>query len=923
MTSRPSPSRPSPIAVVGVSTLFPGSLETTGYWRDILAGTDRITDVPPGHWLIEDYYDPDPKAPDKTYARRGAFLPEVAFDPMAWGIPPSTVPATDTCQLLALIVAQRVLEDAARGQFKYEDRERMSVILGVTSAQELLGSMNSRLQRPVWTKALRDMGLPEDEVQEACARIESHYCEWQEATFPGVLGNVVAGRIANKLDLGGTNCVTDAACASTFSALSMGVNELLAGTSDVVICGGADTMNDIFMYLCFSKTPALSKSGDCRPFSDQADGTMLGEGIGMVALKRLEDAERDGDRVYAVIRGVGTSSDGGGTAVYAPKPSGQAKALRRAYELAGYDPGTVELVEAHGTGTIAGDAAELEGLRTVFLEAGRAQQGERQWCALGSVKGQIGHCKAAAGAAGLVKAVLALHHKALPPTIKVERPSPVLDLERSPFYLATRARPWIRDDAHPRRASVSSFGFGGSNFHIALEEYTGAAAPALKRKGYPAELVVLTAESADALASDARALATELRATPEDADALLAFLAHDGQRRYRADAPHRLALVAERGDELATKLEKAAAKIAGAPFETPDGVCYGVGPAEGDVAFLFPGQGSQYRDMGAAVAMTWDEAREAWDAAASMRFEDGLPLHEVVFPRPVFDPEVEAAQEARLRATEWAQPAIGVTSLSLLALLKKIGLEPAAVGGHSFGEITALHAAGALDREAMIRVARRRGELMTEAAKTPGAMTAVSAPAEEVRAHLATWSTDRTAEAALAAKVVLANHNGPKQIVLSGPTDAIEAVEAKLASVKLRATRLPVATAFHSSVVSASTQPFAQFLSDVPVAATAIPVYGNTHAAPYPSGADEVRAIVAQQIAEPVRFVEMIEAMYARGARTFVEVGPGAVLTGLVGRILAGQPHRAIALDQKSRDGVTSLMHGLARLAAAGATMNL
>ncbi|HHH31426.1 MAG TPA: 3-oxoacyl-ACP reductase, partial [Polyangiaceae bacterium] len=418
-----------PIAVVGVSTLFPGSVDATGFWKDILAGNSLITDVPATHWLVEDYYDPDPSAPDKTYANRGAFLPEVDFDPMHWGVPPSTVQATDTCQLLALIVAQRVLSDAARGQFDYADRDRMSVILGVTSSQELLGSMVSRLQRPIWTKALRDMGLGEDEVQEACERIESHYTPWQEATFPGVLGNVVAGRIANRLDLGGTNCVTDAACASTFSALSMAVNELWLGESDVVICGGADTMNDIFMYLCFSKTPALSRSGDCRPFSDKADGTMLGEGFGMVALKRLSDAERDGDRVYAVVTGVGSSSDGKGTAVYAPVAAGQAKAIRRAYERAGYGPDTVELVEAHGTGTIAGDAAEFEGLRMVFDESGRE---DRQWCALGSIKSQIGHTKAAAGAAGLVKAVFSLHHRVLPPTIKVDAPNPKLNLPESP-----------------------------------------------------------------------------------------------------------------------------------------------------------------------------------------------------------------------------------------------------------------------------------------------------------------------------------------------------------------------------------------------------------------------------------------------------------------------------------------------------------
>ncbi|MAC26947.1 MAG: beta keto-acyl synthase, partial [Myxococcales bacterium] len=903
----------SPIAVVGVSTLFPGSVDSRGFWRDILAGRDLITDVPPSHWLIEDYYDPDPKAPDKTYAKRGAFVPEVSFDPMGWGVPPSTVPATDTCQLLALIVAQRVLDDAARGQFDYADRDRMSVILGVTSAQELLGAMVSRLQRPIWTKALREMGLGEDEVQDACERIEAHYTPWQEATFPGVLGNVVAGRIANKLNLGGTNCVTDAACASTFSALSMAVNELRLGSSDVVLCGGADTMNDIFMYLCFSKTPALSKTGDCRPFSADGDGTMLGEGFGMVALKRLEDAERDGDRVYAVLRGVGSSSDGGGTAVYAPKPSGQAKAIRRAYAQAGFGPETVELVEAHGTGTIAGDAAEFGGLRAIF-GAVEGAEARGQWCALGSVKSQIGHTKAAAGAAGLVKAVLALHHKALPPTIKVDAPNPKLDLEQSPFYLSTRARPWVRGEDHPRRAGVSSFGFGGSNFHLALEEYDGES-PAFRRRIAETELVVLEAADPAALAEAATELAGELGACEaEDRDDLFRHLARSSSEAYAAKGA-RLAIVAKDAADLEAKLAKAAAKVgAGEPFVTPDGVAFGSGAAE-EVAFLFPGQGSQYVDMGASVAMTWDDAREPWDLAASLEgvFEEA-PLHDVVFPKPEFAPDAEARWQARLTETQWAQPAIGVASLSLLRLMERLGVTPASVGGHSFGEVIALHAAGVLSEEDAIRVARERGERMAAVAANPGAMTAVSAPADEVRAKVEAWAIPG---------LVLANHNGPKQIVLSGPTEAIEAAEVKLGEAKMRFKRLGVATAFHSEVVADATGPFGAFLEGVAVSAPTRPVYANSEAAPYASDAAAIRATLGGQIAKPVRFVEQIEAMYAAGARVFVEVGPGSVLSGLVGRILKGRPHRAVALDRKGRDGVTSLQHGLAQLVAAGVPMEL
>lgn len=909
MTHDPFPNR-TPVAVVGVSALFPGSSDAAGFWKDILAGTDLIRDVPPGHWLVEDYYDPDPAAPDKTYAKRGAFLDPVDFDALGWGVPPSTIPATDTSQLLALVVAQKVLEDALRGQFETADRSRTSVILGVTSAQELLSSMVSRLQRPVWVKSLREAGLPEDEVTAICDRIAAHYVPWQESTFPGLLGNVVAGRIANRLNLGGTNCVTDAACASSLSALSMAVAELQLGHSDLVISGGVDTLNDIFMFLCFSKTPALSPSGDCRPFSDRADGTMLGEGLGMVALKRLADAERDGDRIYAVIRGVGSSSDGRSKSVYAPVPAGQAKALSRAYELAGYGPETVELVEAHGTGTKAGDVAEFEGLRLVFDAAGRE---DRQWCALGSVKSQIGHAKAAAGAAGLFKAVMALHHGVLPPTIKVDAPNPKLGLEESPFYLSTKARPWVRDARHPRRASVSAFGFGGSNFHVALEEYRGAAPRAERLDAPVRELVVVCGAGGAEVAAKARQLAKD--AAAGEGAGRLARIARASLPTYDEKAPSRLAVVAADLAGLEASLVEAAKRIDSPPaeaFALPDGTAYGAGPHEGAVAFLFPGQGSQYLGMGADLAMAFPPALAAWDRAADLDLEPGTPLHEVVFPRPGFGVEKEKGDLARLTATQWAQPAISCVSLSQLALLGEIGLRPDLVGGHSLGEVVALRAAGVLASDAdLLTVARRRGELMAEAAAIPGAMTALSLPAGKVRDLLAR----------LAPRVVVANHNGPAQVVVSGATADVAELEAKLKGEGVSFQRLPVATAFHSELVAGACEPFARFLADVPFAPPALPVYSNALAAPHGTDPSLLRAALARQVASEVRFVEMVEAMYAAGARTFLEVGPGSVLTGLVGRILEGRPHLAVSLDRKGRNGVESLQLALARLAAAGVAM--
>ena len=903
-----SKTRP-PIAVVGVSALFPGSTSADGFWRDILAGTDLLTDVPETHWLPEDYYNEDPSAPDQTYAKRGGFLPEVDFDALHWGVPPSILEATDTSQLLALIVAEQVLRDAAGGQFETMDRSRISCILGVTSAQELLGTMVSRLQRPIWQKSLREHGLPESEVEAVCQRIADHYVPWQESSFPGLLGNVVAGRIANRLDLGGTNCVTDAACASTFSALTMAVQELYLGDSDLVITGGVDTLNDIFMFMCFSKTPALSPTGDCRPFSDQADGTMLGEGLGMVALKRLDDAERDGDRIYAVISGVGSSSDGRSKSVYAPVPQGQAQSIRRAYVNAGYGAQTVELLEAHGTGTKAGDAAEFGGLALAFGEGDRT---DRQWCALGSVKSQIGHTKAAAGAAGLFKAVMALQHKVLPPTIKVDKPNPKLNLPDSPFFLNTLARPWIRGTDHPRRAGVSSFGFGGSNFHLALEEYVGDNPRAHRMRTLPVELVAISGSDGADVANQARALSE--RAT---GPGMLRRLAWEQAQSFDPGAAARLGVVASDESELSEKLNRLATVIEGAPqtaFTTPDGSAFGLGAKVGGVGFVFPGQGSQYLRMGASLAMGFDAARDPWDRAADLDLGTDTRIDQVVFPISRFSDEERRADETTLRATQWAQPAIGATSLSMLSMMRALGVRADAVAGHSFGEITALHAAGVLTEADMLRVARRRGELMAAASELPGAMTAVSADIEAVRAMLSSLNRD---------DVVIANHNAPNQVVISGTVTGIEAAEAKMGADKLSFTRLEVATAFHSPVVSSSEQPFGEFLSGIDFSDASTPVWSGEAAAPYEDAAAEKTARLARQIANPVRFVDMVRGMAESGIHTFIEVGPGSVLTGLIGQTLQGTEHRTVALDQKTKDGVLSLSRALAQLVAAGIPLDL
>ena len=906
--------------------MFPMADDLARFWSNIRNRLDAIADVPPTHWRPDDYWDGDPKAADRTYARRGGFLTPVEFPLLDFGIAPHAVEATDTTQLLGLLVARQALIDAGYGPDRDFRRDRVSVVLGVTGTLELVIPLGARLGHPIWRRALRAEGVDGATAENVVRRISQSYVGWQENSFPGLLGNVAAGRIANRLDLGGTNCVVDAACASSLAAVNLAMLELAAGRCDIALSGGLDTFNDIFMYMCFSKTPALSPSGDARPFDAAADGTALGEGLGILVLKRLDDARRDGDRIYAVIRSMGSSSDGRGQAVYAPSATGQVKALHQAYDLAGVSPGSIELVEAHGTGTRVGDATELEALEQVYRDANSGSP----WCALGSIKSQVGHTKAAAGAAGLIKAALALYHKVLPPTIKVSQPIEPLASGNSPFYLNTESRPWLPRRGHPRRAAVSAFGFGGSNFHCLLEE----AGPEPAAIDWGGDVQIL-AYSDD----DPGRLAAELpRWTGEVAWQDVRREAARGRAAFRHQHRYRLLMVARRDStEPCRLIEEAAARLstlAAGHGESPGtrrsgrtgivasesrAILVGTGPARGSLALLFPGQGSQSVGMFRDLACRFPRMQAAlglWNDAAGPG--DGR-LSDLIYPPSCFREDDRRRQHETLRDTRFAQLAIGAVSIGLLHILEDFGVRPALVGGHSFGELTALCAAGRLDAQTLAMLSLLRGALMADCASSgdPGAMLAVFAPIDQVASLIHQHGLD----------VVIANKNAPEQYVLSGPITEIERAAGLFGDERINTSALAVSAAFHSRFVARAQAGFRESLAAVDLKPGTMPVFANTTGSLYPDDAESARELLAGQLSQPVEFVAQVEAMYRMEARTFLEVGPGARLTGLVRSILDGREHQAIAVDAAPSEGdggnLAGLALALANLSALGYPVDL
>jgi acyl transferase domain-containing protein/phosphopantetheinyl transferase (holo-ACP synthase) len=915
------------VAIVGMACLFPGAGDLDAYWRNILAGLDATSDPPPEAWDPDVYYDPDFADTDKTYCKRGGYLGSLArFDPLAHGIPPVAV-GGEPDQWLALQVATDALADAGASDLSAEVRARTAVIFG--KGTYLNGGNAVALQRGLVIGQTLDLlrqldpWRSEEELERLRTELQRVLPALGPETVPGLIPNIIVGRIANRLDLMGPAYTVDAACASSLVAIEHAVRGLLAGDHDLALAGGSQVWMPVATLNLFCRLGALSRRQQLRAFDKDADGTLLSEGIGAVVLKRAEDAVRDGDRVYAVIRGVGVASDGRGMSVMAPRLEGEQLALQRAYAAAEVSPDSIGLIEAHGTGTPVGDVTEVRALTNVFGE----REGELPRCAIGTVKSMIGHTIPAAGVAGLIKTALALHNRVLPPTIACELPNPELGLEHTPFYINTETRPWIHGGSEPRRAGVNAFGFGGINAHAVLEEFEefdGARSPE-HRPAWDTEVCILEADSSQALADAASELLGALERDPEIVLADLAFTL--SQELGDTRAPLRLALVAASTEDLVGKLGQAIEKLRDPDckrIKTTSGIYYEsepLGPG-GKVVYVFPGEGAQYPNMLSDLCLQFEEARAVFDRIDRIYAEHprGHLLSDWVFPRPAFSDAERERTEARLMELDIAVEAVLTANAAVYEVIRRLVPRCDAMLGHSSGEHSAAMAAGALDVETDERLGTFSHGLNASYA---AAAERHEVPAAVLLAIGADAASARRIGEQAGGELYLAMNNCPHQAVLVG--EAAAAARAKAIAIEegLMCEQLPYDRAVHTPLFAPFAEDLRPIFAELPVRAASTPLWSCTTAGRYPEEPAAIRELLVEHWTQPVRFRETIEALHDDGARVFIEVGPRGNMTSFMQDILRGRPACTVAPDVMRRSGTAQLSHLVGMLAAHDVTLDL
>lgn len=864
------------IAIVGMACRYPDARSPDELWENALAQRRAFRRIPAERLNLDDYLSSDRESPDRTYSTQGAFIEGYEFDRARFRVPGTTYRATDPVHWLALDVAAAALEDAGFPEGEGLPREKTGVFVGNTLTGEFSRANTMRLRWPyvrrVVRKVLEEDAYPPERQRELLAQMETLYKKpfppVGAETLAGGLSNTIAGRICNHFDLNGGGYTVDGACASSLLAVINACSALAAGDLEVAIAGGVDLSTDPFELVGFAKTGALA-TDMMRVYDARSAGFWPGEGCGVVVLMRYEDALLHRRRVYAVIRGWGVSSDGSG-GITRPEVEGQLIALRRAYARAGYGADTVAYFEGHGTGTAVGDATELQALARARREAAvNAAANETKvspapvCSVVSSVKANIGHTKAAAGVAGLIKATKALSAQILPPTVGCDEPHEELKGDGSVLRVLKQGE--LFPTGANLRAGVSAMGFGGINTHVTLEathddrrQSFTSKERALLTSAQDAELFLFSARDADQLENQIeRVLAYAHRLSRSELVDLAVRLS-ETLRPF----PVRAAVVASSPAGLASRLEalRSRTRSGAARLIDPHGGIFlsGVNGEQSSarVGFLFPGQGSPSYKNGGAWRRRFNFLEDLYAYTKHEWRGDGI-------------------------ATEVAQPAIVASSVAALRVLSRLGITAPVAVGHSLGEFTALHWAGSLDEFSLLRIARARGRAMAEVDGPTGAMLSVAAGRQAVE------------EVLNGERVVIAGLNSPSQTVLSGEAIEISAVARRAEARGLHTTLLRVSHAFHSPLVASAGTRLSSHLEREEFGPLQRHVFSTVTGQHLNADAD-LRAVLREQVTLPVRFMEAVDAAATEGVDLWLEVGPGQTLCGLIGQF-RNEP--AVALD--------------------------
>ncbi|WP_437505500.1 type I polyketide synthase [Sorangium sp. So ce1099] len=856
----PTSGEPRPgleIAIIGMAGRFPGAPDVATFWRNLCAGVESVATLTEDE-LLAAGVDPALIArPD--YVRARAVLDDIdMFDAELFGFTPREAAALDPQHRLFLECAWEAFESAGI------DPERAGGPVGVYAGSSLSGYLTHL--------------FPDGPRLQSAADV---------AALLALDKDFLTTRVSYKLNLEGPSIAVQTACSTSLVAVHLACQGLLTGECDLALAGGASISVPQKAGYLYQDGAIASPDGHCRAFDAAARGTVGGSGVGVVLLKRLDDAIADRDTIIAVIKGSAVNNDGRAKVGYtAPRVEGQARAIRAAHAAAGVDADSIAYVEAHGTGTPLGDPIEIAALTQAF----RATTNRRGFCAIGSVKTNVGHLDAAAGVTGLIKAALAVAHGRIPPSLHFREPSPALDLESSPFHVAAELAAWA-PTAAPRRAGVSSFGIGGTNAHVVLEEAPPLPAADPPR---PCELLVLSARSSASLERLTGALAEHLEAHP---DIELGDVAHTQQLGRRAFAHRRAVVCRSREDAARALRDRSGALRSGGPVAGPR-----------PVAFLFPGQGTHRPNMGRDLYETEPVFRAEVDRCASLLEPHlGTDLRTLLFPAPA---DLEDAAR-RLDRTSMTQPALFVVEYALARLWMAWGVTPGAMLGHSVGEVVAACVSGCLSLEGALALVAARGRLME--ATPDGAMLAVSASEAEV----AGWLGD---------EVSLAAVNGRRQCVLSGPAAAIQRIEREIAGRGIEARRLRTSRAFHSALMDGALDAFRDAVARTALRAPSIPWVSNVTGTWITAAEAQDPDYWARHLRSTVRFADGVTTLREQPERILLEVGPGQTLTALCRQLAAEAIAIASAPAPREPEGPgtagAALLDAVGQLWVAGAPVD-